>query len=84
MTASAVTDWPTSALQAADTAFTALTCDPDPLTLDCDALGEDLHLPPGKVPLRDLRDWMLAHPAAFAARDAVWRELILRARLDEP
>jgi len=88
-------DWPASALQAADTAFAALTCDPDPLTLDCDALtanptaddparGAALGLPAGDVPLRDLRNWMLAHPKRYAARDAIWRELVLRARLGDP
>jgi hypothetical protein len=87
-------DWPASALRAADAAFTALTCDPDPLTLDCDTLtasstaddparGGRLGLPAGEVPLRDLRDWMLAHPKRYAARDAIWRELVLRARLGE-
>jgi DNA-directed RNA polymerase specialized sigma24 family protein len=85
--------WPASALQAADTAFAALTCDPDPLTLNCDALtarpgpaerGGALGLPGGEVPLRTLRDWMLAHPERYAARDAVWRELAVRARLGEP
>jgi DNA-directed RNA polymerase specialized sigma24 family protein len=87
--------WPASALQAADTAFAALTCDPDPLTLNCDGLtpspGADptrrragLGLPDGEVSLRVLRDWMLAHPKRYAARDAVWRELAIRARLGEP
>ncbi|RGC65537.1 hypothetical protein C5N14_28445 [Micromonospora sp. MW-13] len=31
-----------------------------------------------------LRDWLLTHSRAYTARDAVWRELILRARLDGP
>jgi hypothetical protein len=33
-----------------------------------------------------LRDWLLRHPRprAYPARDAVWRELISRARLDGP
>jgi hypothetical protein len=31
-----------------------------------------------------LRDWLLANPRAYTARDAVWRELIRRARLDGP
>jgi DNA-directed RNA polymerase specialized sigma24 family protein len=75
--------WPASHLHAADTAFAALTCQPSPLTMDCDALaaGADLGLPCGAVPLPVLRDWLLAHPDNYPARDAVWRELVLRARL---
>jgi hypothetical protein len=98
-------DWPASALQAADRAFTALSIDPAPLALDCAALtaaagtthgtaangagttppaGTDLDLPAGDVPLPALRDWLMAHPHAYAARDAVWRELIRRARQGHP
>ncbi|MFC0532119.1 hypothetical protein [Phytohabitans kaempferiae] len=77
-------DFPTSPLQAADTAFAALTTGPAPLSLDCDRLGGDLGLPVGQVPLTDLRDWLLEHPRAYPARDAVWRELVLRARLSGP
>jgi DNA-directed RNA polymerase specialized sigma24 family protein len=88
-------DWPRSHLEAADVAFARLTCEPDPLSLDCDALaadalaadalgdgaaGERLGLPRGRVPLAALRDWLLAHPGHYAAKDAVWRELIGRAR----
>jgi hypothetical protein len=88
MTVSDTTDWPTSHLRAADIAYAALTRDPDPLTFDCDTLtrdtGVDLGLPEGVVPLPRLRDWLLAHPNHYAARDAVWRTLVLRARLDDP
>lgn len=83
-------DWPTSALSAAATAFAALTCDPEPLSLDCGTLtgnsGDeaDLGLPSGVVPLPQLRDWLLAHPDQHAARDAVWRELVRRARRSGP
>jgi hypothetical protein len=77
-------DWPRSAVRAADAAFTALCTGPDPLSLDCDALGDGLGLPPGIVALPALREWMLSHPRHYAARDAVWRELILRARLHGP
>ncbi|MFI7492974.1 hypothetical protein ACIBXA_31840 [Micromonospora echinaurantiaca] len=77
--------WPTSHLRAADAAFVALTREPAPLTLDCDSLphdsGEDLRLPGGVVTLPVLRDWLLAHPSDYRGRDAVWRELVLRARL---
>lgn len=73
--------------------FARLTCEPDPLSLDCDALndalndaprdgavGEGLGLPRGCVSLTALRDWLLAHSGHYAAKDAVWRELIGRAR----
>jgi hypothetical protein len=36
------------------------------------------------VPLPALRDWLMAHPRAYTARDAVWRELIRRARQGRP
>ncbi|MEG3635242.1 hypothetical protein [Micromonospora palythoicola] len=77
--------WPASHLLAADAAFVALTRGPAPLALDCDRLareiGQDLGLPCGVVPLPVLRDWLLTHPGGYAGRDAVWRELVLRARL---
>ena len=84
MTATDNSDWPTSSLQAADLAFATLTCEPGPLSLDCDSLGTHLGLPPGTVALPVLRDWLLDHPYDYPARDAVWRELIRRARLDGP
>src|SRR5258708_718975 len=77
-------DWPTSPLHAADTAFAAMTCDPDPMTLDLDMFGPDTGLPGGVMALPALRDWLLAHPRAYPARDTVWRELVRRARLDGP
>jgi hypothetical protein len=77
--------WPTSHLRAAGMAFAALTSEPAPLTLDCDTLARDsdtvLGLPSGHLPLLVLRDWLLTHPDAYAARDAVWRELVIRARV---
>ncbi|WP_028188863.1 hypothetical protein [Salinispora pacifica] len=84
MSVSDATDWPTSALDAAATAFAALTCEPAPLVLDCTAFGPDTGLPQQEVPLPALRDWLLRHPRAYTARDEVWRELIRRARLDGP
>ena len=36
------------------------------------------------VALPRLRAWMLTHRAAYAARDAVWRDLVTRARSDGP
>lgn len=88
MSASGSIDWPTSHLQAADAAFAALTCDPDPLTLDCDALrvenDAEGDLPTGRVPLRTLRAWLSTDEASYAARDVVWRQLVTLARGGEP
>ena len=87
MTASAA-DWPDSILDAVDTAFTTLTCQPDPLSLDLDKLGvspgDDKDLPAGVIALPVLQTWLLEHPHAYTVRDAVWAELIRRARLDGP
>jgi hypothetical protein len=85
-----VKDWPDSDLDAVDTAFADLTCDPDPLSLDLDqvpgwpASDADGDRLGGVVPLPALGRWLLAHPRAYDARDAVWRELIRRARLGGP
>lgn len=78
------TDWPTSPLDAADVAFAALTSDPAPLSLDLDMFDSGDRLPRGVMALPALRDWLLAHPRAYTARDAVWRQLIRRARLCGP
>ncbi|RLK24701.1 hypothetical protein DER29_2630 [Micromonospora sp. M71_S20] len=84
MSVSDAKDWPSSALDAAATAFAALTCEPAPLALDCAALGADTGLPQQVMSLPALRDWLLRRPRAYSARDEVWRELIRRARLDGP
>ena len=87
MTASA-TDWPDSILDAVDTAFAALTREPAPLSLDLDELGvspgNDTDTPGGVIALPALQTWLLRHPRAYTVRDAVWGELIRRARLDDP
>jgi hypothetical protein len=73
-----------SHLQVAGLAFDALTSQPRLLSLDCAGLtrdaGRDLGLPDGPVPLCDLRAWLLEHADNHPAADAVWRELIARAR----
>ncbi|MFD0784943.1 hypothetical protein ACFQZ8_13635 [Micromonospora azadirachtae] len=79
-----LTQWPDSPLDAADAAFAALTSDPDPLSIDLDVFGPDVGLPAGVMTLPAVRDWLLAHTDAFRARDAVWVEVIRRARLDGP
>src|SRR4051794_5177957 len=73
-----------SHLRVAGLAFDALTAAPRLLSLDCDELsrraGGELGLPAGPVLLSELRGWLLAHADNHAAVDAVWRELIRRAR----
>jgi hypothetical protein len=87
MTAPA-TDWPDSILDAVDTAFAALTAEPAPMSLDLEKLGltpgPDQDLPTGVIALPALQTWLLKHPRAYTVRDAVWAELIRRARLDGP
>jgi hypothetical protein len=88
VSASKHTDWPDSPLDAVDAAFAKLTCEPEPLSLDLDQLpdplGDDSGLPGGVIALPALQQWLLRHPRAYTVRDAVWRELIRRARLDGP
>ncbi|MEV4539310.1 hypothetical protein AB0J82_36610 [Asanoa sp. NPDC049518] len=76
--------WPTSPFACVDTAFAALTNGPNPLAVDGDRFDKRLGLPTGQVTLPVLREWLTAHPGLPAARDAVWRDLIGRARLDGP
>ena len=75
-----------SHLQLAGVAFDALTSQPRLLSLDCTALagdaGQDLGLPDGPVLLSTLRAWLLEHADNHPAVNAVWRELIRRARRD--
>ncbi|GAA4595767.1 hypothetical protein BJY16_001786 [Actinoplanes octamycinicus] len=78
------TDWPDSPLAAVEVAFAGLTRGPDPLMLDLEPLREGTDLPMGWITVRALDRWLLKHPRSYAARDAVWRELIRRARLDGP
>jgi hypothetical protein len=67
-----------------DARFGLLCCQPDPIGLDCSMFDPGLGLPAGFMPLPDLRHWLLAHPDPGRAADAVWRELIRRARHDGP
>jgi hypothetical protein len=77
-------DQPLSHLQVAGLAFEALTSEPRLLSLDCSTLdgrrGAELGLPEREVLLSQLRAWMLEHPGNHAAINAIWRELIRRAR----
>lgn len=76
-----------SHLQVAGLAFDALSAAPRLLSLDCTELtaraGGDLGLPAGPLLLSELRAWLLEHADNHPAADAVWREIIRRARLDK-
>jgi hypothetical protein len=75
-------DFGPSPLDVVDTTFEALVCEPRPLALDGARLGHGL--PPRLIPLGELRV-MLLHPSmTYTARDAVWRELVHRARSSDP
>ena len=78
------TDWPDSPLDAVDAAFAALTTGPQPMLLDLKPFREGTDLPTGRISLPALRRWLLKHPRSYEARDAVWVELIRRARLNGP
>lgn len=72
-----VRQWPTSALDAAQRAFDWLCCEPGPLCLDVSGI-EDL---PGRpVPVGQLRSLLLRPTTPLAARDGVWRLVVLQTR----
>jgi len=73
-------DFGPSPLDVVDETFKLLVCEPGPLAVDGARIGHGL--PPRQVPLGELRV-MLLHPSmTYPARDAVWRELVTRARSD--
>jgi hypothetical protein len=82
------TDWLDSPLDAVTAAFAKLTCDPDPLSLDLDPLTDEFgdagDVPRGVMTLPALDRWLQEHRRAYTVRDAVWRELVRRARLHGP
>jgi hypothetical protein len=69
-----------SALRVAQRTFDLLTAEPSPLHLDGRGFGADL--PAGPIGLGELRSLLLRPATSIATRDAVWRELITRARGD--
>jgi hypothetical protein len=69
-----------SALQVAQYVFTRSAAEPTQLVLDGAAFGGEL--PAGRLLLLPLRDLLLRPQTSPATRDAVWRELIRRARED--
>ncbi|GAA4469240.1 hypothetical protein GCM10023170_084420 [Phytohabitans houttuyneae] len=73
--------WPTSPLDAAERAFTLLIQPPAPIAFD--GRGFD-GLPDRILPLEQLRRLLLAPATSGGVRDAVWRQLVMRARRDGP
>jgi hypothetical protein len=78
---SSFSSWPSTPLDAADKAFTMLAEAPSHVPFD--ARGFD-GLPDRILPLDELRRLLLAAGTTGAMRDAVWRELVVRARRDGP
>jgi hypothetical protein len=77
---SARTDpWPTSALAAAEKAFTHLVAPPAPLALDGRTAGHGL--PARHIPLDELRHLLIHDQSvSYDAKDAAWRLLVDHAR----
>jgi transposase-like protein len=73
--------WPASPLDAAQRAFDLLTCPPAPLAFDGRGFGG---LPDRILPLDELKKILIGDATARAERDAVWQEVVVRARRDGP
>src|SRR4051812_9687205 len=74
----------TSALSVAQRVFTLSTAEPTNLFLQREDFAADVRskLPDQRILLRPLRDLLLRPSTSLWVRDAVWRELIGRARVD--
>jgi hypothetical protein len=73
--------WPSSPLAAAERAFGLLVQPPTQVGFDARGIAG---LPDAIVPLDELRRLLLAARTSVDTRDAVWRELVVRARRDGP
>jgi hypothetical protein len=73
--------WPSTPLDAAEKAFTMLAEAPTHVPFDARGFGG---LPDRILPLDELRRLLLAAGTSHEVRDAVWRELVIRARRDGP
>jgi transposase-like protein len=74
-------DWPSSPLDAAERAFTLLVAPPTHVGFDGRGFAG---LPDEILPLDELRHLLLSPATGVEVRDAVWRELVTRARRDGP
>jgi hypothetical protein len=75
------TRWPSTPLDAAQRAFDLLVCPPAPLAFDGRAFAG---LPQRILPLDELKKVLIHAATPRPVRDAVWRELVVRARRDGP
>ena len=73
--------WPTTPLDAAQRAFDLLVQPPTPLALDGRGFAG---LPPRTLPVDELKKILVDSHTPRPVRDAVWRELVVRARRDGP
>jgi hypothetical protein len=71
-----------SPMDAVESAFGLLGCDPAPLGVDGARIGRGL--PARPVPLPELRGYLLDPATPYAARDGVWRVVVRKARRDGP
>jgi hypothetical protein len=71
--------WPSGPLDAGQRAFQLLTTPPAPLAFDCRGIAD---LPQRVVPLDELRRLLISDATTRPIRDAVWREVVTRARRD--
>ena len=76
-----VHEWPSSPLDAAERAFTLLVQPPTHVGFDGRGFAG---LPEDILPLDELRELLLSPATAVVVRDAVWRDLVIRARRDGP
>jgi hypothetical protein len=75
------TPWSPTPLDAAQRAFELLCCPPAPLAFDGRGFAG---LPDRLLPLDELRALLIGDATPRPVRDAVWRELVTRARRDGP
>jgi hypothetical protein len=75
------TAWPSTPLDAVQRAFDLLVCPPAPLAFDCRPFPG---LPAQVLPLDELKAALIDETTPRRVRDAVWRELVVRARRDGP
>lgn len=75
------TTWPTTPLDAAEKAFIMLAEAPTHVPFDARSFDG---LPDRILPLDELRKLLLGSGTSNEVRDAVWRELVIRARRDGP